>query len=165
MPLTTVKPMMAEAQALLTSSKLANTDENIHFCAQGLGFLATETDTYCKLISYSKKCIPHFIEELTSLVRLLESSPAPLPEEFSLFGEVQEKAFALVEDMALFVREKVLRSGAVVEHAFEEKLLSHFESSGNWVPANGEEITDTYYTRLPISVMNSMAKPQVETSA
>lgn len=165
MPLTTIKPMMAEAQALLASSKFTDTDENINFCAQGLDFLVKETDTYCKAISYSKKYVPHFTDELTGLVRLLESPPEPSAEGFSFFGEVHQRAFALVEDMALFVREKVLQNGAVVEHPFEKKLLSHFESSGNWVPANGEEITDTYYNRLPISVMNNMMKSQVEASA
>jgi hypothetical protein len=77
---------MAEAEALLTASKLVNSDQIINICAESLGFLAKETDTYCKAISYGKKFVPHFTEHLSELVRLLESPPDTIPEGFSLFG-------------------------------------------------------------------------------
>lgn len=157
--------MMAEAEALLVSSGLGNTDEIITICAESLGFFAREADAYCKAICYSKRFLPHFIEQLTGLVRFLESPATADTEGFSLFGEVQARAFSLVEDMALFTREKVLQNGAVAEHPFEKKLLSYFESCGNWAAGSNEEVTDTYYNRLPISVMQRMTASPAATLA
>lgn len=158
MPLSTVKPMMAEAEALLVSSGLADSDELIAICTQALGLLAGEADAYCKTMSYGRRFVPHFIEQLSALVRLLEPAASSETKGFTLFGEVQARSFALVEDMALFIREKMLRNGAVAEFPLEEKILSYFESCGNWSLANGEKVTDAYYCLLPISVMNDMAK-------
>lgn len=156
MPLSTVKPIMTKAEALLVSSRFTTADETVAICAQALGFLARESKSYCNTLHYSKKFVPHFIEQVTGLVHLLD---APAPQEakgFSLFGEVQSRSFAIVEDTALFIREKMLRAGAAVEHPLEEKVLSYFESSGNWLPRSGEQVIETYYTLLPVAVMHDM---------
>ncbi|CAK7010398.1 MAG: hypothetical protein DELT_02057 [Desulfovibrio sp.] len=155
MPLNTAKPLMAEAEALLAASRLAETDELIGLCAEGLGFLCREASAYCGTTRYCKRFVPHFSEQLAALVHTLQSSGEPSSQNFSHFGEVQQNSFALLEDIALFMREKTLRNGEKANET-EERILSYFETCGNWLAPSGEMVTDTYYNLLPIAVMRDL---------
>jgi len=163
MPITTVKPLLAEAEALLTESKFRSMDDLIDMCAMGLGFLAREAETYDKDIRFCAGIAPHFINELTALVHILNNTATGPWLSFSFFGEVQIRAFALVEDMALFMREKKLRAGCKRQHPTEERILVFFESSGNWPADNGEIVTDTYYKQLPVAVIHDLLVTASET--
>lgn len=96
----------------------------------------------------------HFTEELTRLIHLLESQPGDTGRiDMLLFGDVQACAFALVEDMALFLREKKLRAGCAPQPGPEEEIMAFFETCGNWPRDGTELVVDYYYTQIPLAVM------------
>ncbi len=131
MPFSTVKPLLAEAEALLDRSGLRSVDELIDVCCTGLGLLTREGDAYRGVVPFCAAIAPHFENELMGLVRTLKNKD-PFPEDTSsLYGDVQGRVFALVEDLALFMREKKLRDGGGPQTTAEERVLSFFESCGN----------------------------------
>ncbi len=132
-------------------------DELIDICCAGLGHLAREGDDYCGAVPFCAAIAPHFENELMSLVRALKSHRESPGDPFLFFGDVQGRAFAIVEDIALFMREKKLRNGGGPQHAAEERVLAYFETCGNWAADSGEVVTDTYYKLLPLAVMRDLA--------
>lgn len=164
MPISTVKPLLAEAEALLTRSGLRSTDELTDICGTGLGFFAVKADAYHDLLPFCGRVAPHFINELSGLVHTLKTARASHVKGFSFFGEVQHRAFALVEDMALFMREKKLRSGGRRQHPTEERIMAYFENSGNWPANNGEMVTDAYYSLIPVAVLHDLRRSAPEIS-
>ena len=157
MPFSTVKPLLAEAEALLDQSGMRTMDELIDVCCSGLGFLARDGHIYSGIVPFCAAIAPHFENELMGLVRTLKNPGDLRSDPYLLFGEVQARAFALVEDLALFMREKKLRDGGGSQTGTEERILSYFESCGNWLADSGEVVTDTYYKLLPIAVMRDIA--------
>lgn len=158
MPFSTVKPLLAEAEALLDRSGLRPMDELIDVCCMGLGYLSRDCTAYSGIVPFCAAIAPHFENELMGLVRALKNAPDKSADSLSLYGDVQARSFALVEDLALFMREKKLRDGGGPQSAAEERLLSFFESCGNWHADSGEVVTDTYYKLLPIAVMRDIAE-------
>ena len=162
MPFTTVKTLLAEAGALLDKSGLRRTDELIDICGIGLEYLARESNAYCATIRFCSALAPHFESELISLIGTLKPKRENAAESLSLCDDVQASAFALVEDMALFMREKKLRDGGGLQSTAEERILSYFENCGNWFADSGEIVTDTYYKLLPIAVVHDMTEMPYE---
>ncbi|MCC8194734.1 MAG: hypothetical protein LIP28_08835 [Deltaproteobacteria bacterium] len=136
---------------------MRHSDELIDICCIGLGHLAREGSAYSGAVPFCTAIAPHFENELMGLMRTLKNEGREPIEPLSLYGEVQARAFALVEDMALFMREKKLRDGGGPQTTAEERILSYFESCGNWYADSGEVVTDTYYKLLPIAVMRDFA--------
>lgn len=160
MPLNTVIPLLAEAQDLLTRSGLRTLHEVIDVCCSGMESLSQESDSYHYSIAFCLDIIPHFEKELTELSLALKV-PANVADCLHIrCSDVQGHAFALVEDMALFMREKKLRNGTATQSVQEERILSFFETSGYWKPDSGEIVTDTYYKLLPIAVMRDFTEPK-----
>lgn len=157
MPFSTVKPLLAEAEALLDTSGLRSMDELIDVCCAGLGLLARDGAAYRDAVPFCATFAPHFEKELTELVRTLKTPGPSATDPYHRFGDVQSLAFALVEDLALFMREKKLREGDGLQTAVAERVLAFFESCGNWLADSGEIVTDTYYNVLPIAVMRDIA--------
>ena len=162
MPFSTVKPLLAEAEALVDGSGLRPMDELIDICCLGLGFLSREGAAYSGAVPFCSAIAPHFENELMGLVRTLKPLTASSTDTAPHFGEVQERAFALVEDMALFMREKKLRDGAATQSQAEERVMAFFESCGNWLADSGEVVTETYYKLLPIAVMRDLAEAKTK---
>lgn len=152
MPINTAKPLLAEAEALLASSGLRSMDELIDVCCVGLNHLALEADSFCNAIPACAELESHFVKELTALTNALKNGESLQHEAFSLFGEVHHRAFGLVEDMALFFREKKLRDGYKRQHPDAEQVMEYFESSGNWAANSGDKVTDMYFNGIPIRV-------------
>lgn len=159
MSLSTVKTLSAKAEALLSKSQLRPLDELIDVCASGLGHISRENDAYCVVVSFGAKLLPHFTNELRQLVAVLERADAHRDKK-RLADTVQEHAFALVEDMALFKRERKCREGYADMHPDAERVLTFFETSGNWDPKLHELVTDMYYNQIPIAVMQSLQARQ-----
>lgn len=159
MPFSTIKPLLTEAEALLDKQGLRFTDELIDICCQGIGFLSREASAYCDAVPFCSTIASHFENEIESLLQKLRPMADAAADAALRYGDVQEHAFALVEDMALFMREKKLRDGASPQSQVEERLMAYFESCGKWRPDSGELVTETYYTLLPIAVMRDLAQP------
>lgn len=156
MPFHTVKPLLAEAEALLTESGLRPFDELIEVCCSGLGFLAREGAAYNGTVPFCATIAPHFENELMALVRILKKTERQQSDPSLFYGEVQASCFVLLENLALFMREKKLRDGGGPQSTAEERILAYFETCGNWHPESGEVVTDTYYRLLPITVMRDL---------
>ena len=162
MPFSTVKPLLAEAEALLDRSGLRSMDELIDICCAGLGHLSRDHGAYSGVVPFCTAIAPHFENELMGMVRILKNHEDASQDAQSLFGNIQARAFALVEDLALFMREKKLRDGGGPQSAAEERVLSYFESCGNWHADSGEVVTDTYYKLLPIAVLRDIAESRTK---
>lgn len=162
MPLSTVKPLLAEVQDLLERSGLRPMDELIDVCCSGLGFFAWEGGSYNGVVPFCSGIAPHFENELMGLARILKTAEEAVTTPGRLYDEAQARAFALVEDRALFMREKKLRDGAGPQSAAEERLLSFFETCGNWQADSGEIVTETYYKLLPIAVMRDFVEAKAK---
>lgn len=155
MPFSTVKPLLVKAEALLDQLQLRQLDGLLDICALGLGHLALEVESYHNMVSFCVIIMPHFENELVQLVRILETCHTAKGAESAKarFGEIQERAFCLVEDMALFAREKKLRSGCVRQAEADERLTAYFETSGQWPPEQKTLVADMYYVQIPAAVL------------
>lgn len=156
MPFNTAKSLLAEAEALLAGSGLRPLDELIEVCGAGLGFLAREGATYSGIVPFCATITPHFESELRVLVQNLKKTDTQQSDPSLFYGEIQASCFALLENLALFMREKKLRNGGSPQSTAEERVLAYFETCGNWRPDSGEVVTDTYYRLLPIAVLHSL---------
>ena len=165
MPFSTLKSLFAEAEALLKNSSLRFTDELIDVCCAGLAFFAREGDSYNGAVPFCASFIPHFENELLGLVDVLKNKKHDSEDPLFLYGEVQGRVFAVVEDLALFMREKKLRYGGGPQTTTEERVLMFFEHCGNWSANSGEVVTDTYYMLLPSAVMRDSAKAETKSCA
>lgn len=157
MPFTTIKPLLTEAEALLDRQDPRFTDELVDVCRQGIGFLSREASAYCGAVPFCSAIASHFESELTRLLQKLRPPANAGTDAVLHYDDIQEHVFALVEDMALFMREKKLRDGASPQSQVEERLMAHFESCGKWKANSGEIVTETYYKLLPIAVMRDLA--------
>jgi len=158
MPFSTLKSLFAEAEALLENSGLRFTDELIDVCCTGLAFFAREGDTYSGAVPFCTAFTPHFENEIIGLVGVLKNRKHVSEDPLFLYGEVQGRVFAVVEDLALFMREKKLRDGGGPQTTAEERVLMFFEHCGNWSADSGEVVTETYYKLLPSAVMRDSVK-------
>lgn len=164
MPLRTVKLSLAKAEDLLNRSQLAALDELIAVCALGLGHLAREASAYRDALPFCASLARHFEKELAELVAILETCDQEDITEAARtrYGVIQERAFCLVEDIALFMREKKLRAGSVEQSQPEERVMAFFETSGHWPPSERLLVTDLYYTQIPLAVASSLNVAKVD---
>lgn len=154
MSLTTLAPLIAKGETLLSHSPCLHTDTIIRLCRDGLGYLAREAQAYAGKLILSEPVLGHFKEELDCLIGSLDPGHfrANALAGFAHIGDVQGCAFCLLEDMALFIREKNLREGRPDCHGVEKEIMAFFENSGNW-PKDGKAlVTDMYYNKLPSAV-------------
>ena len=155
MPFHILTPQLTKGAALLNQRGVRSLDELLAVCHLGLDYIARNSEAFCEAISFCTIIMPHFEDELARLIRFLEphADAAPADPE-SFFGDVQGCAFALVEDIALFMREKKLRTGCALQHPTEERILAYFEGCGKWRREYGELVTDLYYSQLPLAVQH-----------
>lgn len=156
MPFSTVKSSLAKAEALLDQLRLRQLDELLDIGALMFGHLARTTESYRNMVPFCTIIMEHFESELAHLVGILEGCDGAESAKSS-YGKIQERVFCLVEDMALFAREKKLRSGCVEQAEPEERLMAYFEASGHWHPEQRIQVTDMYYTQIPAAVMGTYA--------
>lgn len=154
MPLTTLTPLIAKGETLLSHSPSLQSDRVIRLCRDGLGHLAREASSYSGKLILCESMVRHFEKELDGLIGKLDSSPShdDAAARLSRIGDVQGCAFCLLEDMALFMREKNLREGCPACRGVEQEIMSFFEDSGNWPRDAHALVTDMYYDTLPSAV-------------
>lgn len=118
----------------------------------GLSVLSRECQTYDKHISHCERYFDHFKRNLSSLESLLyqESHGKKVKS-----GLVEDFLFELFEDLALFIREKVLRTGFRGIHAEEDAILNYFDSCDEWLPWDGKMVSQSFYISIPVSVFGS----------
>lgn len=82
------------------------------------------------------------------------SHDTPFLREFFAIAENKdvscESCFSLIECIVIFFREKALRIPHAAPAPEEEKLLRHFENSGEWEPVDGTLVSWWYWAELPL---------------
>ncbi len=121
-------------------------------CAGAMRILAGHAEEYDREINDSRGFVKHFQETIQDMVSFLKGSGSFAPDPDVAY----EKAFVLVEELAVFMREKHLRSACGSENKVCRKLLDFFESSGHWRPGDGTMVTEYYYVVLPVAAMSGL---------
>lgn len=100
-------------------------------CRAGLLELQANADDYdaCTLVAtfFKDELLRHLTEEVTD-----------------------DTVFALIEDLAVIIREKTLRCSLATSE--EKKILEYFEQSGNWEIGDGTLISMFYYVHVPVVI-------------
>ena len=117
--------------------------EMFEVCARGLEAVCAHLDRYRSGVVMTAD----FLKELG------ETAKGVCGETCS---DVQAASFALVELMALVMRETSLRAGTVPTQA-EAALLRYFEESGNWDPHDSTLVSDYYYRKIPMALLPSFS--------
>ncbi len=116
-------------------SKLRACQEKVHpfkdIVAESLEHMTKHTDAFDVNVSYSP-FIEHFVSLITS----------------SLDDDDDGIYFGLFEDIAIFFREKTLKTSGA-GNAIEQRVLDFFESFGEWHPLDGTMVSDWYWKKLP----------------
>ena len=120
--------------------------ELMQLCADGLREVAENYEEYSSVVSTASP----FLRELSEKVKLIA-------HDAKREAELQhDHAFSLMESMAVVLREVLLRKGASVLKPAHHKLLDFFEGSGHWKANEGSMVTDYYYNRIPITVLQDL---------
>lgn len=149
-------------------------------CARGLRNIADHAEEFDKLIARPNPFAAHFAATVAMLAptaaRLSAAAPPHSGESgvgktgpgiasspsgqypVSYDALLADSAFMLLEDMATFFRERSLRAPDVPLRQAEAALLAHFEQCGEWLPADGTQVADWYYVRLPALVLTQLLR-------
>lgn len=152
MSFTTSKTHMEEAAALLLRDATGEAGGLLARCSAGLRALASQAELYDEQIVTMREFIPHFEEEL---LQLRENTPSSRHAVGELPG-VWDAAFALLEDIVVFMREKVLRTGFAEAMESERSTLRYFENCGHWKAGDGTLVSEAYYVTLPATILHEM---------
>ncbi len=143
---------MEEAAAQLLRDATGEAGGLLSRCAAGLRGLAAQAELYDEQIVTAREFVPHFEEEL---LRLREDAPSARHAMSELSG-VWDAAFALLEDIVVFMREKVLRTGFAEATETERSVMRYFETCGHWKAGDGTLVSETYYVTLPATILHEM---------
>lgn len=73
-------------------------------------------------------------------------------------GELDDIVFALTEEMAVLMREYILRSGYECASLAEQGVFEFFETSGRWFLGDGTLVSEYYYVVLPTRIMSELVE-------
>ncbi len=155
MPISISKPLLVEGGDIFSRYAGETDDMFILICARGLRAIAEQSGAYEVSIQMTAKFMLHLQEELEKLRAYFSGTGK---SGVMAHARMQEAAFCLVEDMALVMREKKLRTGCIANCADEEALLAFFEGSGYWRAADGSMVTGAYYVDLPVAVLHNLLR-------
>lgn len=125
--------------------------ELMKLCAEGLRELGDNIEEYSSKATISS-C---FFQELCEKVKSISDDTAPKTEL------QHDNAFALFEALAVVFRETFLRAGASALKPIQQAILDFFEGSGHWKANEGTLVSDYYYNRIPISIMQGLQRQSV----
>ena len=86
-----------------------------------------------------------FLQEAMAAIRDLCGDAADI-------GVMHDRAFALMECMAVIAREHTFRKGAQKTLAAQADLMRFFEKSGHWAEGDGTLVSEYYYSRIPNNI-------------
>ncbi|MDR2891549.1 MAG: hypothetical protein LBV80_00450 [Deltaproteobacteria bacterium] len=153
MTFTAMAPLFERCQRQL--DKLArNRDTGANrfsVCARGLSEILTSLDDYDKNVVIAHKFADSLAanaEAITQEMIFHEGEPTD-----EAMGHLYELAFQMVEDLAVIVREKTMRSAVEVPSPGELDVMDYFERRGFWFLGDDTLVTEYYYTGLPIALI------------
>ena len=122
-------------------------------CAKALRILSNHADEYDQDVKESRMLFKHFKRGLQELAAL--SANSKFNSDKSL-RQAKEKTFALIEELAVFMREKNLRASSQSGKCVCRELLDYFESSGHRRPDDGTIVAQFYFVILPLAITNKL---------
>lgn len=108
-------------------------------CAQGLHELAENLHWYTSGLTVST---PFFEELLETVQSVCQDEEVPVMV-------MHDKAFGLMECLAVIVRESSLRQKSEQTLPAQINVMRYFEGCGHWTPGDGTLVTEYYYSRIP----------------
>ena len=154
MSFTANKSLMEGGASLLLQGATGDMADLFTRCAAGLQNLAAYAELYDEQIRTARDFAAHFEQEL----RLLQAMAKKQFVKTASYDVpvLWDTAFGLLEDLAVFTREKVLRTGFADATETEGSLLCYFETSGYWKAGDGTLVSEAYYVTLPATVLHEM---------
>ena len=120
-------------------------------CARALFEILACLSDYDKNVVISRKFVDSLAANAEAMLQVLSDSTGKSAPE--LAGRLDELAFQMVEELAVIVREKTMRSGLESARPGEVAIMDYFERRGFWFLGDQTLVTEYYYTGLPIALM------------
>lgn len=133
--------------------------DQIAACCTGLRVLSGNAAEYDATVQCCSAFFAQFRDALQEFCGVdVPPGETPVDLRHARAREV-DAAFAMLEPMILFVREKALRTGYSLLSREERALLAYFKKSGLWPGVDRHNILlDTYYGILPAAVVGDMMR-------
>lgn len=114
-------------------------------CCQGLGELLENFDDYIRTVDISSsQFYASFMQNIQEINSLASENRAQ--------EKLQDLAFSLCEELAVFIRERHLRFLNSPTSSAAYAVMGFFENSGHWKMEDSTKISEYYYTILPSMV-------------
>ncbi len=156
MTFTAMAPLLEQCKRQL--DRIAHTRETganrFSICAQGLSAILTSLKDYDKNVVITHRFADSLAANAEAMVRELVFYEGELIIE--PMGRLDELAFQMVEELAVIVREKTMRSGIEEYSAGERNVMDYFERRGFWFLGDETLVTEYYYTGLPIALIRQI---------
>lgn len=126
----------------------------IAMCRQGLQGMLDNIEKYSggiQAATYIRDC---FMANLRDLAHIAELDGSY--HNAGRVGSLNDLCFAMVEEIAVLVRERYLREGCKGLSPNEKSLMDYFEGSGMWFMGDSTMVSDYYYVKLPVAVLDGM---------
>lgn len=131
---------LLKAAALFTHIAAETPDPKlVSLCAQGLTEMAENRQQYAACLEEAAPFWSELCETVRSVCAAANYSPATL----------YDKAFCLMECLAVITRENVLKSKAQTLLPAQADIMCYFEDCGHWAQGDGTLVSDYYYRRIP----------------
>lgn len=121
--------------------------EHIVLCAKGLRAYIQTGKPGKRHIITTQHIYKHFRRNLATLITRCK-------EGLYDVDEASEICFALLEEMAVLIREKQLCSGGDIT-ADERSIMDYFEQDGMWTLGDHTLISEYYFARLPLAALHA----------
>ncbi|MDL2313432.1 hypothetical protein LJC36_00455 [Desulfovibrio sp. OttesenSCG-928-C14] len=132
----------------LLAVRLHRPDGRIKAVASGLTAILSAPDLYEVRFEACRAFASSFERNLARLRVLLASEDACAQEV-----ELEDLCFLMVEELAVILREKYLRSGCAGQSPQEKKLAEYFETRGHWRYGDSTLVSSLYYLELPVAAL------------
>lgn len=121
-------------------------------CRLGLKAIMNKLDSYREKIVTTECFLRFFSENIERL--LICMAKLQTEDDDALVAKFEDLMFAINEEMAVLMREHVLRTGFSDLSEEERHVLDFFETSGLWFLGDGTMVSEYYYVTLPTRVIS-----------
>ena len=153
MTFTSMAPLLEQCRGHLAiiADARGSSENRFTVCARALYEILACLADYDKNVVIARKFAEQLAADAEALLRVLavrEGEPGP-----DIAGLLDELAFQMVEELAVIVREKTMRSEDEKARPGEAAVMDYFERRGFWFLGDQTLVTEYYYTGLPIALM------------
>lgn len=128
--------------------------DSVALCRQGLQGIFSNLGSYSNKIQSATFIHDCFRKNLSSLESLADADVSA--EKTDTAASLNDLCFAMIEEMAVLMRERYLREGGKDLSVSEKAVTDYFESSGNWYIGDTTMVSEYYFVKLPVTVIDGM---------